>query len=187
MPYRRRETLLDCGGPQHQDVDAGVGHAVVTQRPRNPPVGIRRIPGFEPWPHAVFEVATIFAVTRVYTSCLSVFMIGWLLFLRPGYFRTAESQRTGRQKGRPSPEGNSQRGSANARMERAVPLTGAPADGQDRGRWFGSTGEGQGQQEKTRAEDRTAGERDAPSNASGPNSAHPTVSAWYKGHCADVA
>ena len=30
-PHRRREALLDRRGPQHQDVDARIGHAVVAQ------------------------------------------------------------------------------------------------------------------------------------------------------------
>jgi hypothetical protein len=70
-----------------------------------------------------------------------------LLFSRPGYFRSAEHQRTGRIKAARHPRGGGGKRPTRereARMERTEPLTGAPADGLGRGLRFGSTGRRRG-------------------------------------------
>ena len=54
-PDRCGEALHAGRSPQRQNVDAGVGLAVVTQRPRNAPGDVFGVPGPNPRPHSVFE------------------------------------------------------------------------------------------------------------------------------------
>ena len=54
-PDRCGEALHAGRHPQRQNVDAGVGLAVVTQRSRNAPSRVFAVPGPDPRPHAVFE------------------------------------------------------------------------------------------------------------------------------------
>jgi hypothetical protein len=54
-PNRGGESVLDCRAPQHQDVDAGIGLAVVAQGASNPAGGVFGAPGFRPGTHALFE------------------------------------------------------------------------------------------------------------------------------------
>jgi len=52
-PDRRRKTLLHCAGPEHQDVDAGIGLAIMAKRPRDLPRRVFGVPGFHPRPDAL--------------------------------------------------------------------------------------------------------------------------------------
>ena len=54
-PDRCGEALHAGRHPQRQNVDAGVGLAVVTQRSRNAPGGVFGVPGPDPRRHVVFE------------------------------------------------------------------------------------------------------------------------------------
>jgi hypothetical protein len=54
-PDRCGEALHAGRRPQRQNVDAGVGLAVVTQRSRDAPGGVFGVPGPDPRPDAVFE------------------------------------------------------------------------------------------------------------------------------------
>ena len=54
-PDRCGEALHAGRRPQRQNVDAGVGLAVVTQRSRDAPGGVFGVPGPDPRPYAVFE------------------------------------------------------------------------------------------------------------------------------------
>lgn len=55
-PDRAGITLLDGGRPQHDDVDAFVVNAVVTQRASDAPGGVVGVPRLHPWPHSLFEI-----------------------------------------------------------------------------------------------------------------------------------
>ena len=47
--------MLDCGSPEHQDVDAGISLAIVPQGAGDAPDGVLGVPGFDPRADALFE------------------------------------------------------------------------------------------------------------------------------------
>jgi hypothetical protein len=54
-PDRRRKTLLHRAGPEHQDVDAGIGLAIMAKRARDLPRRMFGVPGFHPRPDALLQ------------------------------------------------------------------------------------------------------------------------------------
>jgi hypothetical protein len=54
-PDWRRKTLLHRAGPEHQDVDTGIGLAVIAKRAGDLPRRMFGVPGFHPRPDALLQ------------------------------------------------------------------------------------------------------------------------------------
>lgn len=59
-PNRGAVALFLGFHPQHEDIDAGIGHAVMPQGPGDLPGGVVGVPRLEPRPHAALKVGDDF-------------------------------------------------------------------------------------------------------------------------------
>ncbi len=109
-PDRRAVSAIHRGGPEHQDVDAVVGLAVMPQRACDAPGGVLSVPRLHPGPHALFEVGD----DPVRDPAVDIFAFGVFVFhgdllrLAVGS-EHAEPEETG-EKTRAHRQGNGQHG-----------------------------------------------------------------------------
>ena len=123
--------------PEHQDVNDGVGNAVMTQRPSGTPRRVSCIPGLHPCPYTLLQVRDGF-FSDAAVNILLLAVHGPVLLVWVQGIRTAENRRAGRNEAACHGKGNGQHGSAangaGSAVDGTLRLAMVSVD------WFGSTG-----------------------------------------------